>query len=239
MRTIRIESFRELQSAIESNNAYMYRGVSDADYQLLAKVGRDWKLGCKVLQISEQSLLEQFRVRAIQYVSIRPQSDWEWLALGQHYGLPTRLLDWTENPLVALYFACAGHSDKDGAVYFAARGNELNVDATPDPFQLMDERAWSGLHIDSRMAAQSGLYTVSPDPTIPFESGVKLKVIVSASVKASLLDLLEKFGINKCMLFPGLESVASYVGQRYFFLNTLSMDEAHAILSTRSKKKSG
>jgi FRG domain len=228
---IRIESFHEFQSAIESDKSYMYRGVSDAGYQLLAKVARDWKLGCEMLQVSERSLLEQFRVRAIQYVSARPQNDWEWLALGQHYGLPTRLLDWTQNPLVALYFACTGHSDIDGAVYFAARANELNVNATPDPFQLMNECAWSGLHIDSRMSAQSGLYTVSPDPTIPFESGVKLKAIISASMKAPLLKLLERFGVNKCMLFPGLESVASYVGQSYFFLNDLSLKDAQAILA--------
>jgi hypothetical protein len=238
MRTIRIESFREFQSAIESDEAYMYRGVSDAGYQLLAKVARGWKLGCEMLQVSERSLLEQFRVRAIQYVTARPQNDWEWLALGQHYGLPTRLLDWTQNPLVALYFACTGHSDKDGAVYFAARANELNVDATPDPFQLKDERAWSGLHIDSRMSAQSGLYTVSPDPTIPFESGVKLKAIVSASAKAPLLKLLEQFGVNNCMLFPGLESVASYVGRSYFFLKDLSLEEASALLA-RSEEESG
>jgi hypothetical protein len=235
MRTIKIMSFGEFQSAIESESAYMYRGVSEAGYQLLAKVARGWKLGTAMLQTSEQSLLDQFRVRAIQYVTLRPQNDWEWLALGQHYGLATRLLDWTLNPLVALYFACTGHSKKDGAIYFAERANELNVDATPNPFQLEDERAWSGLHIDSRMSAQSGIYTVSPDPTIPFESGVKLKVIVVASAKAPFVSLLERFGVYEAMLFPGLESVDKYVGRNYFFLKGVKSRKEAKVLLTGSK----
>jgi len=93
---------------------FAYRGVSEKEYQLknrfLRNCGTDIKL--------EYHLLRNFRKYAKEGKESF-SSDWRVLTLGQHYGLPTRLLDWTYSPFVAAHFATANISkyDKDGAIW--------------------------------------------------------------------------------------------------------------------------
>lgn len=92
----------------------VHRGMADAGHGLLTSVQR---LGRAE---REGDLLRNFRKYSRVPFS-HQDSDWEWLTLAQHHGLPTRVLDWTYSPLVALHFATADvtRHDVDGAVWSA------------------------------------------------------------------------------------------------------------------------
>ena len=118
MKEIKIRSFEEFHTVVQVlPQGSMFRGVKDAKYQLVPKIGRIPRL-FDVDKNLEQNIFTLFKQGAVPYLNPKPVDNWEWLALAQHHGVPTRLLDWTENPLVAAFFAVEGSSSTEGAIYF-------------------------------------------------------------------------------------------------------------------------
>lgn len=216
MKQIEVLTFGEFQSALDEASGYMWRGMPDVSFELIPKVARDWHLESGSLEISERAMLEQFKVRAVPFLKSRPANDWEWLALGQHYGLPSRFLDWTLNPLIALYFACVGEMDCDGVVYFAGRANEVDPEKLKSPFDVDGPRAWHPFRTDQRISFQDGLFTIMPDPQDKWSNQLRLQIIIKKEAKEPFLKMLELFGVHSGSVFPGLEGVAKYVSNKYF-----------------------
>lgn len=98
---------------------WVFRGHGDRTWKLRPKIGRSDVLGVEWDPSAEVGLFEEFCRRARQFDPGVGFSTWDWLALAQHYGLPTRLLDWTQNPLVAAYFAVATGATIDAEIVAA------------------------------------------------------------------------------------------------------------------------
>ena len=98
----------------------------------MPSIGREQYYAGKSVTFSEKqerSLLKRFRRYAYEYFRHVP-TEWETLFLARHHGLPTRLLDWTANPLVALYFAASHESDDLARSAPGGRERKLEVDGT-------------------------------------------------------------------------------------------------------------
>src|SRR5688572_23441055 len=86
-----------------------YRGCGSASHTLSPSLYRHTKAKTpEAFADLERQLMTRFRQRSIPYHNRSLSDDWDALFFMQHYGVPTRLLDWTENPLIALHFALMG-----------------------------------------------------------------------------------------------------------------------------------
>ncbi|MDP5171397.1 MAG: FRG domain-containing protein [Bacteroidia bacterium] len=147
MQTIKAESWEHLMGLLfhqswadplkRFRSPYVYRGLADVQYPLTTTLNR---LGESHL---EKHLLRNF----IKYskVTSHGRSIWNWLALAQHHGLPTRLLDWTYSPLVALHFSVADFNkfDRDGVIWAVNYVDAMRF--LPDQLKVIIEK--EGSHV--------------------------------------------------------------------------------------------
>lgn len=96
-----------------------FRGQSSCDWNLAPHLYRP---DIQRFHYNESALVDRFRSLAAPMVTRSPESDWEWYYLARHHGLPSRLLDWTENLFVAAYFALVDHLPKDRLALDTALG---------------------------------------------------------------------------------------------------------------------
>jgi type I restriction enzyme M protein len=129
-------------------------------------------------EANEKEILRLFKERALRFLDFIPTNDWDWLALGQQYGLPTRLLDWTGNPLVACYFAVEEPSEDESVVYAYQNQSYIEVEKYPDPLRYNKIGKFIPKHISPRIITQGGLFTIHPKPYEPFEAENMDKIVI-------------------------------------------------------------
>jgi hypothetical protein len=214
MNEIPIHTFAELHEIIERYDArtIIYRGMKSMKYPLIPKIGRivpPKSIGSR--EANEREILRLFKERALRFLDFMPTSDWDWLALGQQHGLPTRLLDWTDNPLVACYFAVEEPSEDDSVIYAYQNQSYIDVEEYPEPFRYREVGKFIPRHISPRITNQGGLFTIHPKPYEEFESEDMEKIIIPRSIRPTLKRTLNKYGVDRFALFPSLDGLAAHI----------------------------
>jgi hypothetical protein len=208
-----ISSFEDLHQLVLGNQHahFIYRGESGSEYALRPKYGRDKSSIRDDALAIERGLLTEFKRRGAPHVDTAPSSEWEWLAVAQHFGLATRLLDWSENPLVAAYFATCKLGRTDRVVYSLNRKALSYANEDISPFMLEEPVIYEPKHIATRIMAQTGLFTVHHKPSETFAPKELERWVIAGPAVLSIHVSLNRYGFNPASMFPGLDGLAEHV----------------------------
>ena len=210
-----VASFAALHARLSRfGKEWIFRGHADSGWELVPKAGRKPYTG------HEQALFGSWKRRAIEHLGSNLISDWDWLAIAQHHGLATRLLDWTLNPLNAAYFAVR-ESRVGPAVVHAAKFDapfESSADSLYDePLKCNSVAIFRPRGVVPRIVRQGGLFTVHGPPERSLESVASdrivtlRQIVIAESYRSKLLAELARYGIHSASLFPDLDGLSKYL----------------------------
>ena len=224
---------KSLKDHAPTSKQIWFRGQSKSSWNLVPSLARK-----KSHIAAEMALIKRFKQNAVPHLQEKPSTEWEWLFLMQHHRLPTRLLDWSESPLVALYFAVNSNPRSEGAMW-CLDPVELNKNAninfrfsleTPAfdhdeilnnylPHVIASETTSDLSSIAAiasrnspRITAQLGAFTISHRNFTSLEEvGDKSHVwrlVIPANKKVAIQDELALLRYSELALFPELDTVA-------------------------------
>lgn len=202
------------------HNRFIFRGHSDESWTLTATFDRMYgDLSFDKKKEIENYLIEQFRMLCVDWDSREKFNEYDknqLLSIGQHYGLPTRLLDWSYSIYIAAFFAfCAANKTTESSVIWVIdKENEI----------------WKGdygvtiltnhMTENERQKFQYGLFTLNTSTEVTLEDYVMacskrtnvenalFKILIPASERKSVLNDLDMMGINYFNLYRGIEGCA-------------------------------
>jgi len=241
MREETIHSIEEYLKLIKTSKAdnllkgnlsdFLFRGQT-LDYPLIPKLGRLTPKG-ELLKV-EKTILEEFkRTNQLLIDQHRPLDNWDYLTLGQHFGLPTRLLDWSKNALTALWFASGANMIEEQAleeysivwILMAVEEDYLHHIDTIDPFAIRSTKIIQPRIIKQRINNQSGVFSIASSSEIlnrkmlNENDSFSKKLIKVKIPKEKLQEIrhdLNTLGVNAFTIFPELEGLCAYLHWRYF-----------------------
>lgn len=229
----RIEEIKIKSENKGNKSELLFRGQRE-DLPLLPKLAR-LKLNGNLLDV-EKLILEEFKRSCSSFTEIQPDNNWDLLALAQHHGLPTRLLDWSYSALVALWFAVQKEPEehqglkKNGVVWVLCPEVEDFRDTSKDEDPLSNKitKIFRSRVMSKRISAQSGVFTIhkvmeenkliSLEKNKVFKKGL-MKIIISAEFFPSIRKSLSMLGTNDAQIFPDMDGLCRYLERRFSKLN--------------------
>ena len=223
------EYMRKLDLDFRGAN-FLFRGQRSG-YSLIPKIGRS-RLP-SLLEL-EAKMMEDLKREGLPFIRTTPVDEWDWLALAQHHGMPTRLLDWTSNPLVALWFAICKESKngESGIIWVFETKPKDSVTRDANPYTGELTKVFQPNHFTPRVIAQSGWFTCHKYAT-PFKRFVPLNTNIRYRERVFSIEIasgrfewikteLDRCGINSATLFPDLVGLCEKIAWKRFQPSSLS-----------------
>jgi hypothetical protein len=226
---------------------WIYRGQVSSQWGLnssLLRKGKSYGFSKQKLLGCEQMALIEFQQKYRNYIDLKiPDVQLTnpivLFSLMQHYGCPTRLLDWTESPFVGLFFAVEDRFDEDGSIFLfnSALLDKINAEDLNEPFKrmnldyILDYKKrdliypFNTVIQNHRAILQRGLYTFSTnieldqiqiiDDTFKVKNieNSFIKIIIPGNLKLEFLSRLMTMNVTRSTLFGDLDGLGKYIGQ--------------------------
>ncbi len=210
--------YRFLEDYCQKPYKMIFRGVRSSKYKLIPSIGRIQRKGQNVDVEEEKLSLKIFKHRSYPFTKEFHHDNLELLSIAQHHGMPTRLLDWTKNPLVSVYFAVENPLDEAklklseySAVYVYKTTRLAKLDSTFDPFRVQHVERFVPKHWNARITSQGGSFTVHPEPHKAWKPK-KLEIVkIHHCIRNPIKKILDKLGVNAGTIYPGLDGIAQHV----------------------------
>jgi hypothetical protein len=221
------------KAEVKSGNKadFLFRGQS-TDEPLIPKIARIKPKGG--LQKVEHLMMDEFERQRLTFTEFEPKNEWDLLALAQHHGLPTRLLDWSRSALAALWFSVKNPPKKNdegltlnGVVWLLKTKLDdfIEFPTKESPYRPAKTRIFRPRSVSRRILVQAGLFTCHRRlPTGKFIALEKnsdykerlVKIVIPANSFHRIRDQLDACGVNSVSLFPDLDGLAAHLRFRYF-----------------------
>ena len=208
----------------------LFRGDKESN-DLVPKISKCKPYDHKSHLEIEKLMITDFQRLSLPLLDYIPDNHWDWLSIAQHHGLATRLLDWTLNPLAAMWFAINKPSKQNAVIWILEPKAQdyLAIEDDPDPFKIKRTKIFRPKNITSRISAQMGWFTAhyynEDEDRYADISNISAyrKRLSTVQIKnsdfASMRRELDKCGINSSTMFPDLVGLAENIQWQYTELN--------------------